>query len=272
MVFLKRYKTVITALVLIVITLVMLSYSLKQPAEGIIRKIVVEISASLEFAINTSLSGIHNLWKRYLFLVGLENENRRLKEQNAQLLGELIKYREGYLEAERLKIILNLKKDIPYPAIGAQVINITQTSLFKTIMINRGTSHGLKNGLPVISSKGIVGRIVEMSWHASRVLLAIDVNSNIDVSIQRTRAQGILQGGGSKACSLKYILKSEDVQKGDLVISSGLGGIFPKELQLGVVTKVDKGRSGLFQKIDVAPSVDFNKLEEVLVLVNVDKK
>lgn len=272
MVFLKRYKTLFTALVLIVVTLAMLSYSIKQPSEGTVRKFVVEISAALEFSINASISGIHHLWKRYLFLVGLESENRRLREQNAQLLSELIKYREGYLESERLKSILDLKKSISYPAIGGQVINISQTSLFKTIMINRGTSHGLKTGMPVISSKGIVGRIVETSWHASRVLLIIDVNSNIDVLIQRTRTQGILQGAGLKACSLKYILKPEDVQKGDVVISSGLGGIFPKEIMLGVVTRVDKSRSGLFQQIDVSPSVDFEKIEEVLVLLNVDKK
>jgi rod shape-determining protein MreC len=272
MVFLKRYKTLLTAIILIVITLIMLSYSLKHPSEGIIRKIVVEISASLEFAVNASLGGIHNLWKRYIFLVGLEDENRRLKEQNAQLLSELIRYREGYLEAERLKTILNLKKNTNYPAIGAQVIDTSQTSLFKTVMINRGTSQGLKAGMAVISSKGIVGRIVETTWHASRVLLIIDVNSNIDALIQRTRTQGILQGAGFKDCSLKYILKSEDVRKGDVVISSGLGGIFPKEILLGVIAKVDKSRSGLFQQIEVSPTVDFRKLEEVLVLLSVDKK
>jgi rod shape-determining protein MreC len=123
-----------------------------------------------------------------------------------------------------------------------------------------------------MASKGVVGRITESTWHASRVLLVADENSNIDALIQRTRSQGILQGAGYAGCILKYVSKSEDVRPGDMVITSGLGGIFPKELLLGVVTKVEKGRSGLFQQVDVAPAVDFSKLEEVLVLVGVEKK
>lgn len=272
MLFFKRYKTFITAFILIIISLIILSYNLKQPSPGLIRKLVMEISASLEFSISSSLGAINNLWNKYLFLVGLEDENKRLKEQNAQLLGQLIKYQEGYLEAKRLQNVLNLKKDINYPAVGAQVINKSETTLFKTIMINRGTSHGLNVGLPVVASKGIVGRITETSWRASRVLLIIDENSNIDALIQRTRTQGILQGAGYAGCLLKYVLKSEDIRIGDVVISSGLGGIFPKEILLGVVTKVEKRRSGLFQQIEVSPSVDFSKLEEVLVLMGGDKK
>ncbi|MBN1663264.1 MAG: rod shape-determining protein MreC [Deltaproteobacteria bacterium] len=270
--FFKRHKNVITACILIIISLVVLSYNVKQPSAGPVRKLVMEISASLVFSINSSIGAVKNLWNRYLFLVGMEAENRRLREQNAQLLGELIKYREGYLEAKRLQDILNLKKDAPHPAIGAQVINKSDTALLKTIMINRGTAHGLKAGLPVIASKGIVGRTTEASWHASRVLLVIDENSNIDAVIQRTRTQGILQGAGITGCRLKYVLKSDDVRQGDVVITSGLGGIFPKEILLGVVTRVDKGHSDLFQKIEVHPSIDFNKLEEVLVLVGGDKK
>jgi rod shape-determining protein MreC len=272
MLFFKRYKTVVIACLLVVLSLIILSYNLKQPSPGPVRKGVMEISASLQFAINGTLGTVRQFWNRYVFLVGLEAQNRRLKEQNAQLLAELIRYQEGYLEAKRLQAILNLKKDIHYPAMGAQVINRADTALFKTIMINRGTSHGLNVGLPVMASKGVVGRITESTWHASRVLLVADENSNIDALIQRTRSQGILQGAGYAGCILKYVSKSEDVRPGDMVITSGLGGIFPKELLLGVVTKVEKGRSGLFQQVDVAPAVDFSKLEEVLVLVGVEKK
>lgn len=272
MLFLKRYRIIITAFILILVSVIILSYNLKQPSAGIVRNLVMEISASIGFGINSSIDVIRNVWKRYVFLVGLEDENRRLKEQNAQLLGELIKYQEGYLEAKRLENILSLKNDIAYPAIGARVINIAQAAIFKTLMINRGTSHGLKVGMPVIASKGIVGRITETSWHASRVLLVIDANSNIDALIQRTRTQAILQGAGFNGCMLKYVLKSDDVSIGDVVISSGLGGIFPKEILLGTVIKINKDRSGLFQQIEVSPSVDFSKLEEVLVLVGGDKK
>lgn len=271
MIFFKRYKTLVAAFCLIVTSLLILTYNVKQPSPSFIRRLIIEISSSLEFGVTSTVSIIDRYWHRYFFLVGLEDENRRLKEQNAQLLSELIKYQEGYFEGRRLQSLLDLKKDINLPALGAQVINKSKSGLFKTITINRGTSGGLRAGLPVIASRGIIGRITECTWHSSRVLLIIDENSNVDALIQRTRTQGILQGAGFAGCNMKYILKTEDVRKGDLVISSGMGGIFPKEFLLGIVTKVEKGKSGLFQKIEVAPTADFSKLEEVLVLLSEKK-
>ena len=147
------------------------------------------------------------------------------------------------------------------------MIDSDRTSLFKTLLINKGTAEGLRVGLPVLADQGVVGRIIETSWHASRVLLMIDENSNIDALIQRSRAQGILQGAGSAGCNLKYISRAEEVQTGDVVLSSGLAGVFPKGLLLGVVTGVSRKEGGLFQKIDVAPAVDFGKLEEVMALI-----
>jgi rod shape-determining protein MreC len=122
-------------------------------------------------------------------------------------------------------------------------------------------------GLPVLTDQGIVGRIVEMSPHVSKILLIINENSNIDALVQENRIQGILQGAGSLGCSLKYVPKTETVNIGDTIISSGLSGLFPKGLLLGTVKNVDKTNSGLFQKIDVAPFVDFARLEEVVILV-----
>jgi rod shape-determining protein MreC len=147
------------------------------------------------------------------------------------------------------------------------VIGSDQKSVLKTILINRGTSHGLKKDCPVVTDQGVVGRIIETSWHVSRVLLMTDANSNIDALIQSNRVQGILQGAGAAGCTLKYVSKTEDVKTGDLVLTSGLSAAFPKGRLLGVVHRADKKDSGLFQKIEVSPAVDFSRLEEVLVLV-----
>ncbi|MEK7373963.1 MAG: rod shape-determining protein MreC, partial [Thermodesulfobacteriota bacterium] len=173
---------------------------------------------------------------------------------------------EGSLEAMRLQKLLELREGFPPRAVAARVIDRNRSSLFKTLLINKGTADGLRVGLAVLSDQGVVGRIIETSWHASRVLLLIDGNSNIDGLIQRSRAQGILQGAGSAGCSLKYISRAEEVLAGDVVISSGLSGVLPKGLLLGVVTGASRKEGGLFQKIDVAPAVDFEKLEEVLAL------
>ena len=264
----RKYQSIALAAVLLIVSLVILSYSAVRLSEtGLLRKIVLETAAPIEDAINISLKSLHDVWKRYLFLVGLEDENRRLRHESAVLNDQINRYREGYLEGIRLRKLLDIKDDFKHRAVVARVIDNDRTTLFKTLLINKGTADGLRVGLPVLADRGVVGRIIETSWHASRVLLLIDENSNIDALIQRSRAQGILQGAGSAGCNLKYISRVEDVRTGDVVLSSGLAGVFPKGLLLGVVTGASRREGGLFQKIDVSPAVDFGKLEEVLALV-----
>jgi rod shape-determining protein MreC len=263
----KKYQSIAVAVVLLIISLTVLSFSAIRLSETeLLRKMVLEAAAPIEDTINISLQNLHDAWKRYLFLVGLEDENRRLRKQNADLTEQLNRYREGSLEVMRLQKLLELRESFPQRAVAARVINRNRSSLFKTLLINKGTADGLRVGLAVLSNQGVVGRIIETSWHASRVLLLTDGNSNIDGLIQRSRAQGILQGAGSAGCSLKYISRTEEVLAGDVVISSGLSGVVPQGLLLGVVTGASRKEGDLFQKIDVAPAVDFEKLEEVLAL------
>jgi rod shape-determining protein MreC len=275
MLFPKKYQPIIIACLLVIISIVMVSYSVKRPTSiGFFRKLVLETAAPLANTISSSFRGLNEAWKRYIFLVGMEDENRRLKKENASLTQDIAYYREGYLEGIRLQKLLALKEKINYPTIVARVISRDQTSIIKTILIDKGTSHGMKVDLPVIADQGVVGRIVEASPHVSKILLLIDVNSNIDSMVQESRIQGILQGASSRGCSLKYIAKTETVSPGNIVISSGLSGVFPKGLLIGAVTNVDKTDSGLFQKIDVAPFVDFARIEEVMIIKSdtVEKK
>jgi rod shape-determining protein MreC len=190
-----------------------------------------------------------------------------LKKENDQLTNQVAQYREAYYESLRLQKILSLQEGLSYTTLTAKVIGSEQKSVLKTILINRGTAHGLRKDLPVMTDQGVVGRVIETSWHVSRVLLLTDANSNIDALIQSNRVQGILQGIGTAGCILKYVSKAEEVRVGDVILSSGLAITFPKGLLLGVISRVDKKDSGLFQKIEVVPAVDFSKLEEVLVLI-----
>jgi rod shape-determining protein MreC len=264
----RKHHSLIVAAVLLVFSLAFLSYSaVRLSKTGFLRKIILEVSAPVEDAVNLSLKGLHDAWKRYLFLVGLEDENRRLRKQNATLNEQLNLYREGHIEGIRLQRLLALMEHLPNQTVAARVVDRSHTSLFRMILINKGTSDGLRVGLPVMSDQGLVGRITETAWHASQVLLLIDENSNIDALIQRSRAQGILQGAGAAGGNLKYISRSDEVQVGDVVLSSGMAGVFPKGLLLGVVTGASRSGESLFHKIDVTPAVDFGKLEEVLILI-----
>jgi len=263
----KKYLAVIVAFILIAASLVILSQSLRRPGSpGILKRLVLEVTAPIEQGIHAGLDAVGGAWRRYLFLVGLEEENRQLRNRIAELQGELNTYREMSLEGSRLRKVLALEDSTVYPTVAARVVGKEGSSPFRTILINRGTRDGVKDGLPVIAPDGVVGRVIEASWNYAKVLLVTDYNSNIDALVQGSRAQGILQGGGQRLSRLKYVQRTEEVKVGEAVITSGLGGMFPKGLMLGTVARADKKDPGLFQTIEVVPSVDFSKIEEVLVL------
>lgn len=273
MFFLRKYKTAILIIALLAIALMMLSVNLKYGAErGFFSKIVLQAVAPVQKGLNASIKSIRDAWLRYIFLVGIKEENKNLKKKINELKSVIISYQEGYLEAQRLKKLLSLTDDYNYNFIPARVIGREQAALSKTILINKGTVQGLKAGMPVVVPPGLIGRLVDVSWHASKVLLFIDENSNIDAIVQRTRMQGIISGAGSRGLILKYISKTQDVQEGDVIVSSGMGGVFPKGLLIGQVSHVDRLEASLFLKINVAPFVDFSKLEEVLVLASSENK
>ncbi|MCD6153940.1 MAG: rod shape-determining protein MreC [Syntrophobacterales bacterium] len=266
--FLKKYQSIIVASILIVIFMTGLSLLLKPAGKtGFLKKMVLEVAIPVESMVNLSIRAIGEVWNRYLFLVGLEEENKTLKKRISSLTGAINAHRETYLQCARLRKLLNLQESSHFQTIAAKVVGRERASVFKTILINKGTSDGLRIGLPVLAPEGVAGKIIDVSWNVSIVLLITDYNSNIDALIQDTRAQGILQGDGSKGCVLKYVQRSEKVNVGDSVVCSGLARIFPKGLLLGTVVNADKEEIGLFQKIQIAPAVDVTRLEEVLVVL-----
>ncbi len=265
--FFKNYRTIIFVGVIFVAALILLSYGLKYDSSAsFVKKIVMEAAAPVQKILNASIEGVSNAWMRYIHLVGLEADNRILKNKIAVLQTELILYKEGYLEAQRLQKILSLQNDYHHSSIAARVIGREQAALSKTFWINKGSAHGLKSGMPVIVPPGLIGRLTDVSWHSSKVLLLIDENSNVDVLIQRTRVQGIVRGAGSRGCMVRYVSKIQDVKEGDVIMTSGMSNIFPKGLLIGTVNHVDHRDVGLFLKIRVTPFVDFSALEEVLIL------
>ncbi|MDD4240531.1 MAG: rod shape-determining protein MreC [Smithellaceae bacterium] len=265
--FFKNYRTVIFIGVVIVGAIILLSYNLKYDSgTGIVKTLVLEAAAPVQKFFNAAIGSVKGAWMRYIHLVGLEENNRKLKQRIGELEAQLILYREGYLEAERLKALLSLRNNYPHTFQAARVIGKEQAALSKTLWIDKGQAHGLKPGMPVLAPPGLIGRLTDVSWHSAKVLLLIDENSNVDVLIQRTRVQGIARGAGSRGCVVKYISKIQDVKAGDVVVTSGLSNLFPKGLLVGRISAVDSMGGGLFRQIRLVPFADFSALEEVLVL------
>jgi rod shape-determining protein MreC len=205
------------------------------------------------------------IWRNYFACVSAARENTVLKHQLA--LAEQIENqnRELTVENARLKKFVAFSTTAPGTYVAARVIARDPSPWFKTLMIDKGERHGLKKNAPILVPEGIVGQITKVSPNFSRVLLITDRNSAVDALVQTTRARGVVKGNGENSCSFVYALRKEAIQAGEVIVSSGLDQVFPKGLKIGTVLDVKKDHSRLFQDIIVQTSVDFDKLEEVLV-------
>jgi len=179
---------------------------------------------------------------------------------------QLAHLQEIELENERLRELLAFRHEVRDDVITARVIGRDALGVSRAITINRGTVDGVRKGAAVLAPDGIVGHVFLAGRQAARVLLITDHNSGVDGVVQRTRARGIVEGTASGACGLKFMKRTEALAVNDLVVTSGVDGIFPKGLPIGRLTTVDKGEQGLFQYATVEPTVDFAALEEVLVI------
>ncbi len=265
--FSKKTVVIIGLIIMIVANIVALSITSRYPSHEYGR-LSIFIMAPFQDAISNSLKFLESIWDNYFNLISVAKENKMLKKE----LGNAIERNNFCYEAElsniRLRHLLNFKKTLTDEVIAAEVIGKDPSAWFQTIIIDKGNADGILRGLPVVVPDGIAGQVTDVAEHYSKVLLITDGNSAVDTLVQRTRARGLLQGGRSGLCILKYVLRKEDVIPRDTVVTSGLDGVFPKGLRIGYVSKVIKRNSGLFQEVDVTPYVDFEKLEEVMVILN----
>jgi rod shape-determining protein MreC len=178
----------------------------------------------------------------------------------------LVHLREIELENQRLRRLLEFRPRVRDEVVAARVIGRDALGASRSFVIDRGTSDGVERGAAVLAPEGVVGHVFLAGRRAARVLLITDHNSGVDAVVQRTRARGIVEGRIGGGCGLKFVKRTESLEPGDLVITSGVDGIFPKGLPIGRISTIDKRGPGLFQYAFVEPTVDFDVLEEVLVV------
>lgn len=235
------------------------------PAE----KLVIEVTAPFQKLITETFHLTKQFWHNYFYLVNLRQENKKLKRRIDALRMENSRYRENLATHRRLQELLHFEESLRRPTLAAQVIGLDPTGWFKSVIIDKGKNDGLQVDMPVVNASGVVGKIVSISGDYAKVLLIIDQNSAVDALAQRSRDRGMARGLAHQLCALEYVLKSSDVRVGDSVVTSGLGGIFPKGLPVGRILRVKNLPGNLFKEIELRPTVDFSKLEEVLVILEV---
>jgi rod shape-determining protein MreC len=262
-----RYRTPLLLILTLLLVFSVLSLSLKRsPALSKVQEMVVSMTAPGLEGLEYVGRSAKQLWQGYFYLVGVRRENAGLQRQLEEYKQREVHFQEAQQALTRLEVLLDLKRQVALPVIGARVIAYDPTLWSRSAIINQGKAQGVKEGLPVLAPQGIVGRIVAVYPEYSKVMLIVDRKSGADAMVQRTRVRGILKGKGGNRCSLEFVPKSADVQVGDLVLASGLVGLYPKGLVFGKVTAANKKNPGVFQDIEVTPNVDLSTLEEVLVV------
>ncbi len=212
--------------------------------------------------------GVSGVWNHYVALVGTSRENERLREDVAELQEKLHAARDAQLENRRLKELLQYSGSLERRTIGARVVGHDVTPWFQAVFLGTGSEAGIEEGMSVVTPRGAVGRIHAARPGLSEVLLVTDGRFAADVMVERNRVRAVAEGIGGNFCRLKYVSPVHDVAVGDRIVFSGFDGAMPKGMLLGTVASVDRPKESLFQKVKVQCAVNFQDVEEVLVILS----
>jgi rod shape-determining protein MreC len=257
-------------IVLVVLALPFLSINMKRsPGEDHWYKKPFSATVSvLQGGYSSFTSGVRGTTSMYLKLMGIKKENQVLFKENEELRAKLGALTELKLENERLNKLLDFRRGTAMELLAAKVIARDLTPDHSSIRINRGTNSGLKKLQGVITVEGVVGYVHKADADSAVVLVLTDRSAAIDAIVQRTRARGLVSGRSISACRLRYLERADDVAPGDMIVTSGLQGFFPKGFPIGRLTSVRKTDFGISQEAEITPVVNPTNLEEVFIVLN----
>jgi rod shape-determining protein MreC len=269
---LKRYRDLIVVGVLLFIPLVVFFAHAKHPSERTgFDRVILAVTAPMEKGVAWCVNGALRLWSGYVDLRHAQERAWRLKDELNVVRLDQLELARLRAENERMAKLLAFAEQSPTRrVVGGRVIGVRlDPKGLQIVTIDRGAKDGIARMMPVVIGQGVVGRIHTVNSSTADVLLLSDRNSSIAVRVERTRARANVRGVGSPdLCRLEYALRSDDMAEGDLLVTSGTDGVFPRGFPVGRIVGLKRTGQGLYQRADVAPAVDVTKLEEVLVLVS----
>jgi rod shape-determining protein MreC len=264
-----RRRTGVLLIVVTVAQLVLISVQVQSKSGvPVFQEVTFGVFARIQGGTWGALRSVRDVWSNYVWLRGARAENETLKKQLAELQVELQQQQALASRSTKLQQLLSLQTSTNLPTLAAEVIAGNPNPGMLTITIGRGSADGVQADMAVIAPAGVVGRIVgPPATHASRVQLLIDRNAAAGALTERTRSGGMVVGSDrDPPLVMDLVSNMSDIKPGDLVIASGVDGIYPKGFAIGRVESSERG-SGLYRAITVRPSVDFSSLEEVLVVL-----
>lgn len=269
--FIGRYRNVSILAAAVFLQLIGLAYQVKkqtsknsEESSRLLRVWAISAITPLEKGIVRLQTGTGNLWHNYVYLRGVRQENRDLQEKLQKLQLEQVRLQQDAVQARRLQALLGFKEQFIDQTVAAQVIGSSGSEQSRVVYLDKGSKDGIKEGMPVISAEGIVGKVILVQPSVSQVLLINDQTSGVGTILEQSRLQGVLKGRASGELVLDKVMSEEDVKTGERVLTSGGDQIFPKGLPVGTIGEVKHG--GEFLQVQVKPAAALNHLEEVLVI------
>lgn len=265
--YLKEYRFYIILFLFLLIPITAIDTTTRSPRDyRFPDRVILKITSPIQSAISWSLEQMVSGFQNYIYLWHTRQDNLALLEENRKLLNSIAGFQETQQENLRLRKLLNFQEKFKLESVVARVIAKDVSTEFRAIRINRGENSGIQKNMAVLTNEGIVGRVLRTTKTTADVVTILDLLSAVDAIVERSRARGIVEGMTDETCALKYVLRTDDIQPNDVLISSGLEGVFPKGVPVGIVSKVNRKTFGITQEVEVRPSVDFSKLEEVLIV------
>jgi rod shape-determining protein MreC len=265
----KRRILIVAALA--VTAFILLTSQLRLPERrsvGPVGGLVLGALGPAQTVLSRGADAATEFWRLYSEIGQLRRENRRLREDVERLSSEVGRLREQAQATQRLERLMEFRRQTPGRAIGARVIGRDTTRWFAVILIDRGSQDGVRRNAPVVAAEGLVGRVLTVTPTTAQVLLVTDPRSAVGVLLQQSRDAGVVEGQGNDALHLKYLSRSLEIAPGEVLVTSGLGGVFPRGLPVGIVTGVTREQGGLYQEASVKPIASLRQLEEVLVIAD----
>ncbi len=231
-------------------------------------RIMIDSVASIQQGISGVSGVVFNLIEDYLANINASSRNRFLTNKVQELEQELFYLNELKRENHRLKKLLKFGDDLGHQKVLARVVAWDANSEFKTLRINKGLDDGVHLQAPVVTAEGLVGYVFRLTDNFADVLTILDGNNRVDGMVQRTRTHGIIEGFQRGRCIMKYVARTAPVILRDMVLTAGMGNIYPKGILVGHISRIEQENFGILQRIEITPAVNFNRLEEVAVLVS----
>ncbi len=230
-------------------------------------RLVLDIAAPVQGALAAPVDAVAGVWEGYVDLLGVRVENKRLVERVAELEEENLQYREALVTSGHLSQIVEMRGEFESPMLPSRVVGLDVSPWFRAVLVDRGEEQGIHPGNPVITHDGVVGLVTATSSSAAKTMLLLDRQSAVDGVVQRSRVRGIVRGQGTDRLGFEFAVRDADLRRGDLIISSGLDGVYPKGLRIGEVVEVGDAGGRLLQTAILEPTVDFGRLEQVFVML-----